>query len=300
MLTTSVIVSTYNGADKISNLLEALLKQTYSNFELIVVIDGSTDNTKQVLEKYFSVFETLRIVEQKNRGRSAVRNRGASEASGDLLVFYDDDMVPFSGSVERHVHLHSDNMEKLVSGNPVEFTEPGKTDVQNYKATRTVKWTEKYTEPVTSLNLDNLFFTAANCSVRRSVLAKLNGFEERLTDAEDYNLAQRALMEGIPVFFDRDNTAVHLDFITAHSYVLRQRHYRKADERIRSLFPALPGSRIRSQHSIKRLMYRLFARSLCVKWIESGRLMFIPQTIRYRLYDVIIHALATEYPDVKI
>jgi glycosyltransferase involved in cell wall biosynthesis len=79
----SVIISTYNGAHKISDLLDNLVKQTIRDFEVIVVIDGSTDNTLSVVESYMNSFATIRTIWQKNSGRSKVRNQGAKEAVGE-------------------------------------------------------------------------------------------------------------------------------------------------------------------------------------------------------------------------
>src|SRR5688572_5027021 len=128
--TATVIISTYNGAEKLPFLLEALTVQTFQDFELVVVIDGSTDNTMEVLQKFAERFKFFRIIQQTNGGRSKVKNRGVAEAHADLLIFYDDDMVPSVDSVERHVELHKKE-EWVIAGNPVEKSEADKTDVQN-------------------------------------------------------------------------------------------------------------------------------------------------------------------------
>jgi glycosyltransferase involved in cell wall biosynthesis len=88
----SVIIPTYNRADRIKFCLEALRKQDCAfNFEVIVVDDGSTDNTLRVL----SSFPEVRIVSQANAGPAAARNRGVREARGEIVLFTDDDCEPF-------------------------------------------------------------------------------------------------------------------------------------------------------------------------------------------------------------
>lgn len=91
-MTVSVIIPTWNGDCKIERCLTALRDQDFGHpFEIIVVDDGSTDNVLQVLARY----PGIRVITQANAGPAAARNRGAREASGDIIVFTDDDCEPF-------------------------------------------------------------------------------------------------------------------------------------------------------------------------------------------------------------
>jgi glycosyltransferase involved in cell wall biosynthesis len=88
----SVIIPTYNRADRIGHCLTALRNQDFGqSFEIIVVNDGSTDNTLQALAK----FPEVRVITQRNAGPAAARNRGVSAACGKIVVFTDDDCEPF-------------------------------------------------------------------------------------------------------------------------------------------------------------------------------------------------------------
>lgn len=292
----SVVISTYNGAAKLPYLLDALAIQTFRDFELLVVVDGSTDETLMVLSTYRSVFPAVRIIEQVNSGRAKVRNRGAAEAKGDLLIFYDDDMVPSPDSIERHVAFHAVNEDSLLSGNPLEPLDSAKTDVMNYKACRGFVWLSKYRDSLTRLDIDNLFFTAANCSLRKSVFIKLNGFDERLTDAEDLCFARLAMELGFAVFLDKTNIAIHRDLITARSYVLRLRQYAVAHEKLNVLFPDIFRKNSGSSGVFRRVAYRILANPKWIHWIDNHSLTFLPQSFRYRLYAAIFHALSVEFP----
>jgi GT2 family glycosyltransferase len=87
----SIIIPTFNGAFRIGNCLNALLSQTAGrDAEILVVNDGSTDDTSDVIAHYPGV----RLVTQTNAGPAAARNRGALEAAGAILLFTDDDCVP--------------------------------------------------------------------------------------------------------------------------------------------------------------------------------------------------------------
>lgn len=86
----SIIVPAYNVEHYIEACLDSLLKQTYSNFEIIVIDDGSTDNTATVLQK-FSHHQNIRLHHQVNSGISATRNQGLKLASGEFICFIDSD-----------------------------------------------------------------------------------------------------------------------------------------------------------------------------------------------------------------
>jgi len=147
--------------------VESLRRQTRQDFEVIIVIDGSTDNTVELVQKFESTFEKT-IVLQENQGRSIAKNNGVDHAKGNLLVFFDDDMTPEIESINRHIGFHKSN-RGILSGNPIELESENKTDIQNYKALLTKKWTEKYHEGLNELNRSNLFFASANCSMSREV-----------------------------------------------------------------------------------------------------------------------------------
>lgn len=86
MTKVSVIIPTYNEAKVIGECLESLNKQTLKDVEIIVVDDGSTDNTVDILSEY-------KIIEQAHKGAGAARNLGAKHARGEILVFVDADMT---------------------------------------------------------------------------------------------------------------------------------------------------------------------------------------------------------------
>jgi glycosyltransferase involved in cell wall biosynthesis len=84
----SVIIPVYNGDRYISQAIESILCQTYANYEIIIIDDGSTDGTRNCLEPYW---HKIRYFYQDNQGVATARNRGISESEGNLIAFLDQD-----------------------------------------------------------------------------------------------------------------------------------------------------------------------------------------------------------------
>ncbi len=118
----SVIIATYNRAHLIAETLESVLAQAYRDFEIIVVDDGSTDNTREVVARY----ETrVRYIYQKNRGPSAARNRGVREARGSWISIQDSDdlsaanhLAVLHAYAETHPNVGNDFRKWCLYGRP--------------------------------------------------------------------------------------------------------------------------------------------------------------------------------------
>src|SRR5947209_13220762 len=96
----SVIIPTYNHGRFIADAIESVLAQTYPVSEIIVVDDGSTDETQEVVEKFG---EKVRYIEQANAGVSAARNTGIENSDGDLVAFLDADDTWLPEKIEKQV-----------------------------------------------------------------------------------------------------------------------------------------------------------------------------------------------------
>src|ERR1700687_1956433 len=98
----SVVIPTYNRAGLLPAAVASLLAQTMSDLEVIVVDDGSTDDTAAAVQPFLTD-SRVRYVTQTNQGRSAARNHGAQLAQADLLGFLDSDDVQLPGALEAHL-----------------------------------------------------------------------------------------------------------------------------------------------------------------------------------------------------
>jgi glycosyltransferase involved in cell wall biosynthesis len=301
----SVIIPTYNGADKILNIISALESQTFTNFETIVVIDGSTDGTKQKIFDANVKLKNLKIIEQENKGRATVRNRGVKEACGDLLLFFDDDIRPVEECIEVHVKHHLEYQDSIMVGSVVEDNIKMKTDIQKYKARISRVWESGLLVNNGRVGKENLYLTAANMSLSKKNFERLNGFDEQLNDAEDFDISVRAYLANVPVYYREKAIGWHDDFITCKKYIIRQRQYRHAHVLLKKLKPELYTVFNNHQHInksyIKQFVYKIFANNVWVNLIDKDSyLLMLPYKIRYRLYSLVIAALSVYYPDTKI
>lgn len=108
----SVIVPVYNGEEFIERCLDSVLAQSMQDFELIVVNDGSTDDSLSILNRYAAAHESVRVLDQENAGQGAARNRALGEARGEFILFVDADdfieRVTLQVTTERAVEDSSD------------------------------------------------------------------------------------------------------------------------------------------------------------------------------------------------
>lgn len=295
----SIIIPVYNGEKRIKNLMKALSKQVFKDFEVIVVNDGSTDETLRALRSGEPHFEKFRVVEQENGGRAKSRNAGVRIAEGELLVFFDDDMSPQPNSVEKHVRFHEKHTDAILVGAQLEDEALTKTDFQKYKAYLSRKWLKDIPSEY-PMTRENLFLTAANFSIRKDLFDRLGGFDERLYDAEDWDLAMRAFKEKVSIYFDKENIAWHDDFLTCRSFIKRQREYTAAIDKLQDMKPDLirdfnRGACPKLSHG-RKLVFWFFSSFFWIRMIDVFNwLRILPRPLRYKIYDLVVTSIGSVY-----
>lgn len=116
----SIIIPTYNNVDTICQAVDSCINQTYRNIEIIVIDDGSTDNTKKVLSKYLSD-ERFKYIYQENQERSSARNHGLDVAKGEYIQFLDSDDRLYPTKIEKQVNFLDANPEYFMVYCGVEY-----------------------------------------------------------------------------------------------------------------------------------------------------------------------------------
>jgi glycosyltransferase involved in cell wall biosynthesis len=191
----SVVIPTYNRAEIICGTIENVLTQTYPNFEVIVVDDGSTDRT---LERLAQFGDRVRVVSQANAGPAAARNRGARVAEGEFIAFQDSDDLWEATKLESQVRLLQrvgESVPCCLCNTAMHFSDGRVTSSFEYALI------EPQCEQGTWLNVAEILatrFVLFNQAVviRRSAWERTEGFDESLKYLEDYDLPLRLAFEG--------------------------------------------------------------------------------------------------------
>lgn len=109
----SIIMPTYNKSAYLNLTLSGFVNQSYKNFEIIIVNDGSSDQTEEVVYKYKYLINIIYIY-QENKGRAAARNSGLANATGEIIIFCDDDRIPDNKFINNHICI-LENDDKIVT-----------------------------------------------------------------------------------------------------------------------------------------------------------------------------------------
>jgi len=181
----SVIIPTYNRAKKLKKAIDSVFAQSYQGFELIVVDDGSDDNTADLIKKYTSDIVYLR---QGNMGPAAARNRGIEKASYNFLAFLDSDDWFAENKLETQIKAMEQNPSYLISH----------TDEIWYRNGRILNQKLKHKKNSGDIFKQSLELCAVGMStvmMRREIIERYGLFDEGLPCCEDYDLWLRVSAE---------------------------------------------------------------------------------------------------------
>lgn len=183
----SVVMAVYNERPYLEAAVQSILDQTFTDFEFIIVNDGSTDGTKEALERFADQDDRIRLLHQENRGLIVSLNRGLSAARGSLIARMDGDDISHPERFERQVEFLRTHPKIGGVGTRVDYID---RDGQVTGG----KWPSSIDPDVITWNL---LFGACLCHptvmVRRTLLNELRGYAEWARFAEDYELWTRAV-----------------------------------------------------------------------------------------------------------
>lgn len=183
MPTISVVIPVYNGEKTIQETIESVLKQTFSDFELIVINDGSQDKTLEIVSSIQD--HRLRTVSYSNAGLSASRNRGISQALGDYISFIDADDLWSIDKLEAQFNALQTNPQAAVAyswtdsiNEAGEFSRRGSYYTVNGNV-------------YANLLIFNFLENGSNALFRKQAFTEVGKFDESLTAAEDWDMYLR-------------------------------------------------------------------------------------------------------------
>ncbi len=225
----SVVIPTYNRSEMLGRALRGLLEQSLpaAQYEIIVVDDGSTDNTRQVVEEIGAPESRLRYFRQENKGPAAARNYGTREARGEIILFTGDDCLPDRRLLEEHVRTHVAEGDVGVIGYVGWHPELEITPFMVFLEDGVQFGFGHIKDPE---NAPAWAFYTSNCSVRKRRLVEVGGFDEdfRAAAFEDIELAHRLKQRGLVLVYRAEAITYHHHATTLERYLGRQREAGKA------------------------------------------------------------------------
>jgi len=187
----SIIIPTYNRAHLISETLDSIVAQTYTNWECIIVDDGSTDDTSVVLENYLNDkrFNFYKRTNNRKKGPSSCRNIGIENAKGNLIMFLDSDDLITTVCLENRLKFVNNN-----EGFDFWIFNSDQIDVLDNKRKKFNKQLKTFEdeEYLSFFLLERIPFCVSGTFWKKKSLLQINGFDENLLILEDPDLHLRA------------------------------------------------------------------------------------------------------------
>jgi len=194
----SIQLCTYNRAQLLERVLDACFEQTVDpdSYEVVLVNDGSTDDTPEVIaraqERATCPFT---VIDQPNSGLAKGRNAGIARATGERIIFIDDDVLPLPSFVQQHLRSHERHPLAVVRG--------GAINVEAFEDLPPPVWSFK--------DYSGNFFWTTNVSVPLKTIRAIGGFNENFAEYgwEDIDVGLRLRFAGVKAVFNKHALVYH-------------------------------------------------------------------------------------------
>jgi glycosyltransferase involved in cell wall biosynthesis len=183
----SVVTSVYNGEAYLEECVDSILNQTFQDFEYIILNNGSTDRTPEILKSYPD--PRLRIIHQENLGVPKSLNKGISLCRSDLMAHLDADDYVHPQWLEKHIEFMIQNPDVVICSSRFEELFNGKLYPQSFPL---IEGDHEIRKSLCFMNPIPHSFTI----IRKTALLKAGGYDPKLIIAHDYDLWIRLLEEG--------------------------------------------------------------------------------------------------------
>ncbi len=199
MIAATIQLCTYNRAELLERVLEACFDQTVpdDSYEVVLVDDGSSDETPSVIQRArLHAPCAFTVVSQENRGLAGARNAGIARATGERIVFIDDDVIVLPNFVAEHLRSHAASPAAIVRGGAIE-----------------VESLDDLPPPVWSIkNYSGNYFWTTNVSAPLATIRAIGGFDESFSEYgwEDIDVGLRLRARGVKAVFNPRALAYHL------------------------------------------------------------------------------------------
>jgi len=230
-MTSSIVITAFNRAGHLRRCLPTLLKQKVKADEVIVIDDGSQDNTRESVEGIINQYPEWNIRYIYNNRSEYLscclpKNIGIKQSVGDIVIFTEPEMLHIGNTIEKHLEWHKKRDDVFVSAGVIYFVFGGvvtNMSLENWENPETItkmpninEWEGDYQPKAEDIAVQRLSQAPYISSVRREHLMRVRGFEERMDrwGFDDVNLICRLNQVGVKCISDPNIQAVHI----AHGY----------------------------------------------------------------------------------
>jgi GT2 family glycosyltransferase/peptidoglycan/xylan/chitin deacetylase (PgdA/CDA1 family) len=236
----SVVIPTYQRRSIVVRTVRAFEAQKGGDFEVVVVVDGSTDGTAQALRDLREPFP-LTVIEQPNGGRAAAVNAGAAAATGELLLFLDDDMHVAPDLLSEHERSRRAGADIVLGHVPLDPNSP-----PSEIAELTGGWAERRRKRLAAPGAVPAVsdFLSGQLSISRAAFERLGGFDTEFTSdgrfgGEDLDFGHRASSAGLSIVFNEHAVSYQYYAVDAVEYTRRSRDVGRSDQELAIRYPEL-------------------------------------------------------------
>jgi len=218
----SVVIPTLNRADMLASTIDRIENQTVSRetYEVVVINNNSSDHTTTVLKEKAAVYPNLRAFNQAKPGAAATRNVGIRAATGDIVLFIDDDIFAEPDLVERHLGYHAQQPDASIVGTVMSPWEKSKDPFLRYLRDKGIfnPYSIACNRP-----MDFSYYHTGNVSTSRKFLREVGGFNEDffVYGMEDIELGYRLEKKGSKMMPGPAAKVLHEYFPTYQQFVAR-------------------------------------------------------------------------------
>lgn len=182
----SIVIPLYNKDSCVQKTIDSILAQSFKDFEVVIVDDGSTDESVRIVSSIPD--DRIRLISKDNGGPSSARNRGIEVARGEFVAFIDADDIWSPDYLNELVDLIASFPKAVIWGfnySTIQNGQVKESDAKEYRGFVSEKWD----------SFPFFFFTSSTCC-RRTTLIELGGFDERMVYGEDIDMWFRLLLSG--------------------------------------------------------------------------------------------------------
>lgn len=182
-----IIIPTFNRSNTLSRAIDSVLGQTYKDFNLIIVDDGSTDDTQNIVKPYLEN-KNVHYLFQENKGVSAARNYGIQNSTNEWIAFLDSDDEWLSQKLEKQIQFHLLNPK-------INFIHSNENWIRNGVRVNAPKKFDKSNDRILERSLATCLISPSTVLMKRELGFQFKFFNEDMTICEDYDLWLKILLK---------------------------------------------------------------------------------------------------------